>query len=107
MGKPKNPDFSSMNDDEKAAYLHEVRSRGGRTRSTQASMREARQRGGKTRSTQESMKDARSKGFWRTMELHPFFVRKHLRRRIKAQNRVRVVGSLILPRPMRRRRPLK
>lgn len=102
----RNPDYAAMSDDEKAAYLHEARSRGGRTRSQQPSAHDARQRGGRTRCAQESMYDARSKGFWRTMELHPFYARKHLRRRIRAQNRVRAVHTLVAERPMRRRRPM-
>lgn len=106
MSKPKNADYASMTDEQKAAYLREARSRGGRTRSQQASAHDARRRGGITRCQQESMYDARSKGFWRTMELHPFFARKHLRRRIKAQNRVRAVHTLIPDRPPGRRRPM-
>jgi hypothetical protein len=71
---------------------------------------EARQRGGKTRSTQPSMTEARSAGFWRTMELHPWFARGHLRRKIKRQNELRnrrtAMRSLLAQRPTGRRRPM-
>lgn len=88
MGKYKNPDYPHMSDEQKRAYLQD-----------------ARRRGGQTRSKQESMKDARSKGFWRTMELHPFYARKYLRRRILAQNRIRLLRRTFAPPVARPRRP--
>lgn len=76
----------------------------------QARIRAARSRGGKTRAAQPSMKEARSAGFWRTMELHPFFARKWLKKRIKGQNALRnrraAMRSLIAGRPAGRRRPM-
>jgi hypothetical protein len=72
----------------------------------QERIRQARRRGGKARAVQESMTEARSKGFWRTMELHPFFARKHLRRKIKAQNQHRMIRKTLVPRPARPRRRL-
>ncbi len=72
----------------------------------QTRIHEARQRGGKTRAAQPSMSDARSKAFWTTMERHPFYARKHLRRRIKSQDRVRMLRKSIVSRPARCRRPL-
>jgi len=89
MGKPKNPEYSSMTDAQKAAYL-----------------RDARRCGGRTRCTQESMQDARSRGFWRTMETHPFFAMKYLKRKICAQARVKRIQSVLPTRPMRPRRPM-
>lgn len=75
----------------------------------QERIRRARSQGGKTRSAQPSMRDARSAGFWRTMELHPWFGRGHLRRKIKEQNKLRnrntAMRSLIPRRPLRPRRP--
>ncbi len=85
----KNPEYAHMSDEQKAAYLHD-----------------ARRRGGITRCAQESMQEARSKGFWATVESHPFFARKYLRRRMKAQGRVKLIQSVLPPRPARPRRPL-
>ncbi len=48
--------------------------------------REQRSKGGKTRSQQASFREGCSKGFWKTMETHPFFARKHLKRIIKEYN---------------------
>jgi hypothetical protein len=45
---------------------------------------EARRQGGRTRAAQPSMREARSAGFWATMETHPFFARKWLKKKIKA-----------------------
>jgi hypothetical protein len=76
----------------------------------QERIRRARSRGGKTRSAQPSMQEARSAGFWRTMELHPWFGRGHLRRKIKAQNELRrrnvAMRSVIVGSPAGRRRPM-
>lgn len=72
----------------------------------QERIHDARQRGGQTRAAQPSMEDARSKGFWATMETHPFFAMRYLRRKIKAQARNRMIRKSLLPRPGRRRRPL-
>lgn len=85
----KNPDYPNMSSEQKAAYLNDARKRGGRTRCTQ-----------------ESMQDARSRGFWRTMETHPFFAMKYLKRRINAQARVRRIQSVLATRPLRKRRPM-
>jgi hypothetical protein len=49
----------------------------------------ARSAGGKTRAAQPSMKEARSAGFWSTMDRHPFFARKWLKKKIKGQNELR------------------
>ena len=74
-------------------------------------IQEARRRGGQVRAAQPSMQEARRAGFWRTMELHPFFCRKWLRKKIKAQNVTRqrraAMRSLIGGRPTGRRRPMK
>jgi hypothetical protein len=56
----------------------------------------ARQQGGKTRSAQPSMQEARRAGFWRTIETHPFYARKWLKKRIKAQAQARVGCVLIV-----------
>jgi len=55
---------------------------------------EERSRGGKTRAGQPSMKEARSKGFWATMESHPFFARHWLKLLIKAQNEKRAQNHI-------------
>lgn len=89
MGKLKNPEYAAMTDEQKAAYLLD-----------------ARKRGGQTRCSQESMQDARSRGFWATMDSHPFFAMKYLKRKICAQARVRRVQSTLPARPMRPRRPM-
>jgi len=73
----------------------------------QERIQEARRRGGKTRAAQPSMQDARSKAFWTTMETHPFFAMRYLRRRIKKQAHTRMIRASLLPRPLRRRRPLE
>ena|SRR6266568_3988314 len=74
-----------------------------------ARIQAARKRGGKTRSAQPSMQEARSAGFWATMETHPFFARKWLRKKIKAQNQLRTrkaaMPALITGQPAGRRRP--
>jgi hypothetical protein len=51
--------------------------------------REERSKGGKVRCAQESMKEARERGFEVTMDRHPFFARKHLKAKIKQQNKER------------------
>jgi hypothetical protein len=70
----------------------------------------ARRQGGKTRAAQPSMKEARSAGFWATMDSHPFFARKWLRKKIKSQNAIRArraaTKTIIQERPARRRRPM-
>ena len=55
----------------------------------------ARRQGGKTRAAQPSMQDARRAGFWRTMETHPFYARKWLKKKIKAQNAERRATALV------------
>jgi hypothetical protein len=57
-------------------------------------IQEARRAGGKTRAAQPSMQEARSAGFWKTFDTHPFFTRKWLKKKIKAQAKTRA-GSLI------------
>ena len=73
-------------------------------------IQEARRRGGKTRAAQPGMKAARSAGFWATMETHPFYARKHLRHKIKAQDDLRArqaaMRALLTERPTGRRRPM-
>jgi hypothetical protein len=49
-----------------------------------------RRQGGRTRAAQPSMQEARRTAFWRTMETHPFYARKWLKKRIQEQNRARV-----------------
>ncbi len=44
------------------------------------------QRGGRARASQASFVEACRKGFERTMETHPFYARKHLKKKIKAFN---------------------
>lgn len=73
----------------------------------QKRIHEARHRGGKARAAQPSMQDARSKGFWSTMETHPFFAMRYLRRKIKKQAHTRMVRKTLVPRPLRRRQPLQ
>lgn len=72
---------------------------------------EARSRGGKTRSAQPSMKEARSAGFWSTMERHPFFARNHLKVKIKRQNvqrqRKTAMRMLVVGPVPQKRRPMK
>jgi hypothetical protein len=74
-----------------------------------ARIQAARQQGGKTRAAQPSMQEARSAGFWATMESHPFFARKWLKHKIKAQNALRArkaaTPALIAGQPAGRRRP--
>ncbi len=72
----------------------------------QERIRQARQQGGKTRSAQESMTEARRKGFWTTMERHPFFARRHLRRKIKTEDHTRMIRKTLRPRSAKRRRLL-
>ncbi len=76
----------------------------------QERIRRARSQGGKTRAAQPSMKEARSAGFWATMESHPFFARKHLRHKIRAQDALRArqaaMRALLTERPAGRRRPM-
>ena len=72
----------------------------------QERIQEAKRRGGKTRAAQPSMEDARSKAFWKTMETHPFYAMRYLRRKIKAQSRARMIRKILPSRPARRRRPL-
>ena len=55
---------------------------------------EARRQGGRTRAAQPSMQEARSRGFWATMETHPFFARKWLKKKIKAQTSARVDAKI-------------
>lgn len=50
---------------------------------------EERSRGGTIRCQQENMTEARQKGFQTTMDRHPFFARKHLKAKIKQQNKER------------------
>ncbi len=72
----------------------------------QERIHQAHRRGGKTRAAQESMAQARSKGFWTTMDRHPFFARRHLRRKIKGQDHTRMIRKTLRPRSAKRRRPL-
>ncbi len=55
----------------------------------------ARSQGGKTRAAQPSMQEARSAGFWATMESHPFFARKWLKKRIRRQAQDRKINQLL------------
>jgi hypothetical protein len=71
----------------------------------QQRIHEARRRGGQVRAAQPSMQEARSKGFWTTMERHPFFGMKFLRRKMKAQNRIRMFRRVIPSRPLQPRKP--
>lgn len=68
---------------------------------------EARRRGGRTRAAQESMQEARSTAFWATMESHPFYARKWLRKKIQGQNELRArkaaLRSLVAGQPDGRR----
>lgn len=41
-------------------------------------------KGGKARAAQPSFREACSLGFWATMDKHPFFARKHLKKKINA-----------------------
>lgn len=41
-------------------------------------------KGGKARAAQESFRDACSLGFWACLDKHPFFARKHLKKKIRA-----------------------
>jgi hypothetical protein len=51
--------------------------------------KEESQRGGRARCAQPSMKEAREKGFATTMDRHPFFARKWLKKQIKEENQAR------------------
>ncbi len=72
---------------------------------------EARRQGGRTSAAQPSMNEARSAGFWVTMELHPYFARNWLKKKIKRQNEQRqrktAMPSLIAGQPAGRRQPMK
>lgn len=72
----------------------------------QERIHEARRQGGKARAAQESMAEARTKAFWTTMDRHPFYARKYLRHKIKAQSRSRMIRSTLPSRPAHRRQPL-
>ena len=41
-------------------------------------------KGGKARAAQPSFPEACSKGFWACADKHPYFFRKHLKKRIRA-----------------------
>ena len=46
-------------------------------------------KGGKARAAMPDFPEACSKGFWATMDKHPFFARKYLKKKIRAYYRDR------------------